>query len=137
MTGPADVDDAGGPGSPPTSSALTVLVVDDEPDQMGLLTAYFHRAGCTVIALADGERALALPADMSFDLIVLDLMLPGIDGWALARRLRDRHPDCPIAIASVLDVQDFPAADMVLPKPVSKARIMRLVDEVRQGVGTR
>lgn len=117
-----------------TAPVPTVLIVDDEPDQMSLLTAYFQRAGCTVIAVADAEQALALPADSIFNLMVLDLMLPGIDGWELHRRLRDRHPQCPIAIASVLDVQDYPPADIVLAKPVARARVQALVDEVRDGM---
>ena len=45
-----------GSGDRPRRSA-TVLVVDDEPDQLGLLTAYLHREGCTVIAMSTGEQA--------------------------------------------------------------------------------
>lgn len=105
----------------------TVLIVDDEPDQLGLLTAYFFRAGCTVIGLADAEHALALPQDVELDLMVLDLRLPGMDGWELTKRLRSRYPRCPIAITSVLDVEDYPAADGALPKPVTKAHIHQLL----------
>jgi len=116
----------------PTPTALTALIVDDEPDQLGLLTAYFHRAGCTVIALADAEHALALPDEVAPDLILLDLLLPGINGWELTGHLRERYPDCPIAIASVLDVEDYPDADVMLPKPVTKAQVQALVADVRQ-----
>ena len=105
----------------------TVLIVDDEPDQLGLLTAYFFRAGCSVIGLADAEQALALPRDVELDLMVLDLRLPGMDGWELTGRLRSRYPRCPIAITSVLDVEEYPDADGALPKPVSKAHIHRLL----------
>ena len=114
----------------------TVLVVDDEPDQLGLLTAYFYRAGCSVIGLADAEQALALPRDLELDLMVLDLRLPGMDGWELTNRLRSRYPLCPIAISSVLDVEDYPAADGVLPKPVTRAHIQRLLASTvrRRGV---
>lgn len=103
------------------------LIVDDEPDQLVLLTAYFHRAGCTVIGVPTAEQALALPPDVRLDLMVLDLRLPGIDGWQLTSRLRARYPDCPIAITSVLDVDDYPAADAVLPKPVTRAQVAKLV----------
>ena len=111
----------------PTAPIPTVLIVDDEPDQLGLLTAYFHRAGCSVIGLADAEQALALPPDVGLDLMVLDLRLPGMDGWELTSRLRARYPSCPIAISSVLDVEDYPDADGALPKPVTKAHIQRLL----------
>ncbi|MGS0687374.1 response regulator [Nakamurella sp. GG22] len=107
--------------------AFTALIVDDEPDQLSLLTTYFHRAGCSVIAVHDAERALALPADLALDLMVVDLRLPGMDGWQLAELLRERYPRCPIAITSVLDVDDYPDADAVLPKPVTRAHIQNLI----------
>ncbi len=110
-----------------TQPAFTALIVDDEPDQLSLLTTYFHRAGCSVIAVHDAERALALPADLALDLMVVDLRLPGMDGWQLAHLLRERYPRCPIAITSVLDVDDYPDADAVLPKPVTRAHIETLI----------
>lgn len=103
--------------------SATVLVVDDEPDQLGLLTAYLHREGCTVIAVSTGEQALALPADIELDLMILDLLLPGMDGWRLAAELGRQFPGCPVVITSVLDVQDYPKAEDTLPKPVSRSQL--------------
>jgi DNA-binding response OmpR family regulator len=103
--------------------SATVLVVDDEPDQLGLLTAYLHREGCTVIAMSTGEQALALPTDIDLDLMVLDLLLPGMNGWRLAAELGRRFPGCPVVITSVLDVQDYPAAEETLPKPVTRSQL--------------
>ena len=111
----------------------TVLIVDDEPDQLGLLTAYFYRAGCAVIGLSDAEQALALPRDVGLDLMVLDLRLPGMDGWELTNRLRARYPRCPIAITSVLDVEDYPDADGVLPKPVTRADVRNILAKTIPG----
>jgi len=105
----------------------TVLVVDDEPDQLGLITAFLNREGCTVVAAASGEHALALPADLPVDLMILDLLLPGVDGWQLTTELRSRFPGCPVAISSVLDLQDYPAAEEWLPKPVSRAQIAAIL----------
>lgn len=110
-----------------TTRVPTVLVVDDEPDQLGLLTAFLNREGCTVIAAASGEHALALPVDLRVDLMILDLLLPGVDGWELAAELRTRFPGCPQAITSVLDVQDYPEAEESLPKPVTRAHIAALL----------
>jgi CheY-like chemotaxis protein len=105
----------------------TVLVVDDEPDQLGLLTAYLNREGCTVVAVASGEQALELPIDLKVDLMILDLLLPGMTGWRLAEELATRYPGCPVAITSVLDVQDYPNADEQLPKPVTRNHISALL----------
>jgi CheY-like chemotaxis protein len=70
----------------------TVLVVDDEPDHLGLMTTLLNREGCTVIAAASGEHALSLPPDLPVDLMILDLLLPGVDGWQLAAELKIRFP---------------------------------------------
>ncbi len=105
----------------------TVLVVDDEPDQLGLITAFLNREGCTVIAAASGEHALSLPLDLTVDLMILDLLLPGVDGWQLAAELKTRFPGCPVAITSVLDVQDYPSAEESLPKPVTRAQIAAIL----------
>jgi DNA-binding response OmpR family regulator len=111
------------PGRPP----VTVLVVDDESDQLGLVTAYLHREGCTVIAASSAEQAMALPTDLEIDLMILDLRLPGMSGWDLAAELGKRFPGCPIAISSVLDVEHYPEADEMLPKPISRAQISALL----------
>jgi CheY-like chemotaxis protein len=105
----------------------TVLVVDDEPDQLGLITTFLNREGCTVIAAASGEHALSLPLDLTVDLMILDLLLPGVDGWQLAAELKTRFPGCPVAITSVLDVQDYPSAEESLPKPVTRAQIAAIL----------
>ena len=105
----------------------TVLVVDDEPDQLGLITTFLNREGCTVIAAASGEHALSLPPDLPIDLIIVDLLLPGVDGWQLAAELKTRLPGCPVAITSVLDVQDYPSAEESLPKPVTRAQIAAIL----------
>ncbi len=112
----------------------TILVVDDEPDQLELLSTYFRRAKCLVVTAIDAEHALHLPAQIRPDLMVLDLRLPGIDGWELTARLRALYPGCPIAITSVLDVVDYPAADSVLPKPVTAGHIKALLLRTFPGV---
>jgi CheY-like chemotaxis protein len=105
----------------------TILIVDDEPDQLQLLSTYFRRAGCLVVAAIDAEHALNLLAHTQPELMVLDLRLPGIDGWELTARLRAVRPGCPIAITSVLDVDDYPPAEGVLPKPVTAGHVKALL----------
>ena len=65
-----------------------VLVVDDEPDLVELITLNLERHRLGVLAAGDGNRALELARKHTPDLILLDLMLPGIDGTEVARRLR-------------------------------------------------
>jgi two-component system alkaline phosphatase synthesis response regulator PhoP len=68
--------------------AQTVLVVDDEARIVKLVRDYLERAGFAVLTARDGEAALALARIEQPDLIVLDLMLPGMDGLDVCRRLR-------------------------------------------------
>jgi DNA-binding response OmpR family regulator len=78
---------AGGAGERETAR-LRALVVDDEPPLVRLVTRYLERDGFDVASAADGERAVELARDHRPDVIVLDLMLPGIDGIEACRRIR-------------------------------------------------
>jgi two-component system, OmpR family, alkaline phosphatase synthesis response regulator PhoP len=66
----------------------TVLVVDDEQRLRDLVRQYLQREGYAVITAADGAAALDLAREQQPDVVVLDLMLPGIDGLEVCRRLR-------------------------------------------------
>src|SRR3712207_9082066 len=66
-----------------------LLVVDDEPNIRELLSASLRYAGFEVATAADGQQALALAETFRPDLLVLDVMMPGLDGFAVVRRMRD------------------------------------------------
>jgi DNA-binding response OmpR family regulator len=66
----------------------TVLVVEDEAEIAALLRSYLERDGYRVLTAADGEAALRQIEDDVPDLVVLDIMLPRLDGWEVLRRLR-------------------------------------------------
>jgi two-component system, OmpR family, phosphate regulon response regulator PhoB len=66
----------------------TVLVVDDEPTIREIVVGYLKRDGYRTLEAADGNRARELLETESLDLVVLDLMLPGVDGLELCRRIR-------------------------------------------------
>ena len=68
----------------------TVLVVDDEPTILDVVGRYMERAGYETHRAADGPQALRLVAEHRPDLVVLDLMLPGIDGIEVMRQLHER-----------------------------------------------
>jgi DNA-binding response OmpR family regulator len=70
--------------------AQTILVVDDEPSIREVVTLYLQRAGYRVIVAADGRTALHLLEKHAPDLVVLDLMLPQVDGLEITRQLRTR-----------------------------------------------
>ncbi len=66
----------------------TVLVVDDTPDTLGFLTEALERAGITALVATGGAQALALVGRVVPDLVLLDAMMPGMDGFETCRRLK-------------------------------------------------
>lgn len=112
-------------------TSINVLVVDDSEDQAELLRRYLEKAGCTVTTASNAEEAIASYRGETPDLAIIDLVLPGMDGWQLISQLRSDRPECAIAVTSVLDAMDFPAADAILPKPFTGAQVRQvLVDTV-------
>ena len=66
----------------------SILIVDDEKQLVSLVKLHMEMAGYEVLTASDGERALAIGREENPDLIILDLMLPKIDGWEVCKRLR-------------------------------------------------
>src|SRR5438045_3571847 len=73
----------------------TIYVIEDEPSIAEVVSLYLHRAGYAVQTAADGLTGQQMLEKRLPDLVVLDLMLPGIDGYTLTRWLRERS-DVPI-----------------------------------------
>lgn len=85
-------DAAGAPAAPlpppPMAAPLTVLVIEDEPVQRMILSAQLKKAGHAVVEVISGEEALAAAHHARPDVILLDVELPGIDGYAVCRMLK-------------------------------------------------
>ena len=73
-----------------------VLVVDDEVTLRMLLRKALTKAGCQVAVANDGNSALQLLAVDVFDLVVLDINMPGLTGHELAKRIEEEYPDTPV-----------------------------------------
>jgi two-component system, OmpR family, response regulator len=119
---------------------MRVLIVEDEAKLAGLLRRGFEREGMAVDAVSEGEEALWKATAVMYDAIVLDLMLPGIDGLEVCRRLREAGVWSPILMLTARDaVRDRVAgldrgADDYLTKPFSYAELLaRLRALVRRG----
>ncbi|MDY7089620.1 MAG: response regulator transcription factor [Actinomycetota bacterium] len=87
-----------------------VLVVDDDPTVSDVVRRYLEQSGCRVRLAADGSAALAAVAAERPDLVVLDVMMPGLDGLEVCRRLRRDVPDLPVVMLTALGEE----ADRVL-----------------------
>ncbi|WP_199422799.1 response regulator transcription factor [Actinotalea solisilvae] len=85
------------------SAEARLVVVDDEPTIRELLTTSLRFAGFEVHAAADGASALALVRDVEPDLVVLDVMLPDMDGFTVTRRMRERGQQVPVLFLTARD----------------------------------
>ena len=123
----------------------SVLVVDDEPTITEVVSRYLERAGYETRSAADGPGALAAAAAQRPDLVVLDLMLPGIDGLEVMRRLREQGETGPRdRIAVILLTARGEESDRVIGlrlgaddyvvKPFSPAELVARVDAVLRRV---
>lgn len=74
-----------------------IVIVEDEPNINEVVSLYLKRAGYSVVGFTDGIAALNALTDQMPDLVILDVMLPGMDGFTLTRRLRD-YSDVPIIL---------------------------------------
>ncbi|MEI5007792.1 response regulator transcription factor [Streptomyces sp. PmtA] len=116
-----------------------ILVVDDDPTVAEVVTGYLERAGYTVARAADGPGALEAAGDRWPDLVVLDLMLPGMDGLEVCRRLRGRGPVPVIMLTARGDEDDRilgleTGADDYVTKPFSpRELVLRVECVLRRG----
>lgn len=113
----------------------SILVVDDDPDIAALLSKFLARHGFTVTAADNGDALRAALRGSSFDLVLLDLMLPGEDGLSLCRYLRDTT-DLPIIMLTAMDTETDRVvglemgADDYVAKPFSTRELLARVKAV-------
>jgi DNA-binding response OmpR family regulator len=117
------------------AAAARVLVVDDDPTVSEVVTGYLTRAGHAVDHAADGPAALERAAAHWPDLVVLDLMLPGMDGLEVCRRMRERGPVPVIMLTARGDEDDRilgleVGADDYVTKPFSPRELVLRVESV-------
>ena len=116
-------------------NATRVLVVDDEPMVREVLARYLEKEGYEVDVAEDGEQALAAYADSRPDLVLLDLMLPRVDGLEVFRRMRELSPTAVIMLTAKGEETDRVVglelgADDYVTKPFSPREVVARVRAV-------
>ena len=85
----------------PVERLGTVLAVDDEPANLDLISRRLQALGCAVLRASSGEQALTIAERDRPDLVLLDVMMPGIDGWETCRRLKKNEQTASIPVIFV------------------------------------
>lgn len=124
-----------------TDLPLNVLVVDDQPELVEVIRDGLGAAGHSVDSAFTGEEGLERATGGSYDVVILDVMLPGMNGFEVARQLRDRGITTPILMLTARDqegdvVQGLAeGADAYLPKPFRIGELEAHLHALRRRVG--
>ncbi len=116
---------------------VKIMAVDDEPDIIRLLTRILKRAGYEVVACSSGEECLKKFRAEKPDLILLDIMMPGMDGWHVYKRIKEIDEGQRVAFLTVLGVPEpsreamieMGAADYIM-KPFTPDELLKRVKAI-------
>ncbi len=115
-----------------------VLLVDDEVEYLNTLTTRLEARGMTVSTASSGEKAIAMVDNEIFDLIILDLAMPGMDGLETLKQIKTRQPEVEIimlsgqgSIKTSIEAMRLGACDF-LEKPADIKELMEKISEARE-----
>ena len=115
-----------------------VLLVDDEEDFTEILSKRLEAHNLKVKAVNPGEDAVQIVDEQSFDVIILDLAMPGMDGLETLQKIKENHPDAEIimltghaTVKSSVEALKI-GADDLMEKPVDLVALMNKIDELRK-----
>ena len=126
---------AGAAAPGPATSANTVLVIDDDPIVRDLMTRLLSKEGYAVVGAADGHEGLALAKTVRPAVVTLDVLMPGLDGWAVLAALKNDPDlaDIPVVMVTMTDdkrrAYALGAADYIV-KPVDPSRLAALFNKL-------
>jgi signal transduction histidine kinase/CheY-like chemotaxis protein len=127
-----------GPAPGPAATGPTVLVIDDDPAVLDLMQRFLAKEGFAVRTAASGPDGLALARALRPAAITLDVMMPGMDGWAVLAALK-ADPELapiPVVMVTILDDKEMGfalGAVEYLTKPVDRTRLLDVVKRFRPG----
>lgn len=113
-----------------------ILVVDDDPSSLDIVRTYLESRGYTVVTAMDGQEALAKLEEVQPALILLDVMMPGMDGWEVARTVKNHKNFSAVRVIMLTARSDFTdkhqglraGADDYIVKPIRLEELGRRVE---------
>ncbi len=110
-----------------------ILIVDDNPDFLFILNEFLTQAGYSVVSADSGNDGIAKAESEKPDMIILDILMPDMDGWEVCERIRQVFPVLPISMCSVLNKphhieKSFKAgANEHITKPLRRQRVLSTI----------
>lgn len=122
------------------ANAATVLVIDDEPSARDVITRMLVKDGYRVVTAANGAEGLRIAAEVAPDVITLDIMMPGMDGWAVLSKLKADPvlAAIPVVVATIIDDRNLSVslgAAGYITKPIDREHLSEVVRRVRSTPG--
>lgn len=118
--------------------AAKVILVDDEEEFIDLMSQRLKTRGLKVVAVTSGEKAVAMADDQNFDVAIVDLAMPGIDGIETLKQIKERRPDIEVimltgqaTVQSGIEAMKHGATDF-LEKPVDLNILMEKILQAKQ-----
>jgi len=116
---------------------LKILIVEDEKTVRGLLSDIFSFEGYSVVQAQEGNEALRLLEEDDFDVVLTDLGLPGVSGWQVAKKVKEKDSQKVVIIISGWGAtleRDKLGIDYALPKPFDIAEVQKLFREIARKI---
>ena len=125
-----------------------ILVADDDAHIVDLITGHFESFDCDLLTATDGEQALEMALEHQPDILILDVTMPGLNGWEVCKYLREQEGFEKTGVVMLTSVGDAHAeatsprygADDHVDKPFSfselEFKVKRVISERRRGVAT-
>ncbi|UCD13876.1 MAG: response regulator [Thermoplasmatales archaeon] len=114
-----------------------IMVVDNEPDIVDLTRTVLELGGYNVIPSYSGEECLRKLEKETVDLVLLDIMMPGMSGWDVFNRIKKKRSDIKVAFMSVLEISDKRKQVLLdeglsdyIMKPFDKETLLKKVDDI-------
>ena len=129
-----------------TPETPVILIADDDTQILDLITEHFESFDCELLTATDGEQALEMAIEYQPDLVILDVMMPGLNGWEVCRYLREHDGFEKTAVIMLTAVGEkaneatspLYGADDHVDKPFSfdelEFKVRRTISERRRGV---
>jgi two-component system, chemotaxis family, chemotaxis protein CheY len=121
---------------PTSASGRPILLIDDDVEILAMLRDFLEGEGLAVRTATNGAEALDIVDTVAPALILLDMRMPVLDGWAFAARLRDRHAGYPIVVMTAAENArrwaDEIGANGYIAKPFDVNELLQLIERHRQ-----
>jgi signal transduction histidine kinase/DNA-binding response OmpR family regulator len=121
---------------PPAGSATTILIIDDEEEARQLVSRHLQREGFSVVAAASGEEGLRMAREIRPSAIILDVVMPQMDGWAVLSAIKQDPllADIPVVMLSMVDDRGMGyslGAAEFLVKPIARSELAEMLDRYK------